>query len=78
MSVEAAVRQLRRHVTAFGRPVALSAGGNAAGGKDGGGTEAGQMERRDKESGTGVVMYRHYAWMSRQFLTFGEVGRHHR
>ncbi|CAM9549331.1 unnamed protein product, partial [Ectocarpus sp. 4 AP-2014] len=86
MSVEGAIRQLRRHVSAFGRPGDAAAaaassragkgspsssssagwgGGEAAGKPGGGGVGEG--------SGWGVVPYRHHAWLSRQYLVFGEM-----
>lgn len=61
MSVEGAVRQLRKHVTAFGGPAASVSTGHAAG----------TSERL--AGGHVVIMYRHHAWMSRQYLTFGEA-----
>lgn len=105
MSVEGAIRQLRRHVSAFGRPftgvasssassasgsssttrngtssaagsgvaspLSAASSGGAGGGGGGGGGESGRGE--EELEGAEVVPYRHHAWLSRQYLVFGEV-----
>lgn len=62
MSVEGAIRQLRRHVSAFGRSAPIATTNRSTRGSSGGGG-----------GGGGAVTYRHHAWLSRQYLTFGEV-----
>ncbi|CAN0447850.1 unnamed protein product, partial [Discosporangium mesarthrocarpum] len=89
MSVEGAVRQLRRHVTSFASPPlsagvwppdgararAGACGGDGRGGGGGGGDGVGAGEASGENLlGLRVVPYRHYAWLSRQYLIFGEVG----
>ncbi|CAN0431455.1 unnamed protein product, partial [Ectocarpus sp. 12 AP-2014] len=87
MSVEGAIRQLRRHVSAFGRPGdAAAAAASSRAGKGspsstssagGGGGEAAEKPGGGgggrEGSGWGVVPYRHHAWLSRQYLVFGEM-----
>ncbi|CAM9557575.1 unnamed protein product, partial [Choristocarpus tenellus] len=70
MSVEGAVRQMRRHVSAFsgqrqGQGQGFTEGVPGAG--------VGAVVEGRGEQFCSVVPYRHHDWLSRQYLSFGEV-----
>lgn len=76
MSVEGAIRQLRRHVAAFGRSVSANGFGRKPPRRrvsESGGSKGPTEGGRDSLDVARTVPYRHHAWLSRQYLSFGEV-----